>query len=117
MRRNCPRRCRLLIWRHFRRPRPRSFHIPILQCRRRLPSFRSFRSRVEVVVCHQFLQPVVAVAAVAAEEAEAVVAVAVVAVAVVAVAVVAVAVEAVVAVAVVAVAAVVVAAVAVEHRP
>jgi hypothetical protein len=99
MRRNCPRRCRLLIWRHCRRPRPRSFHIPILQCRRRLPSLRSFRSRVEVVVCHQFLQPVAAVAA--EEEA---VAVAVVAVAVVAVA-------------VVAVAAVVVAAVAVEHRP
>jgi hypothetical protein len=106
MRRNCPRRCRLLIWRHFRRPRPRSFHIPILQCRRRLPSFRSFRSRVEVVVCHQFLQPVVAVAAVAAVEEAAVVAVAVEAVEEV---------EEVVAVAAVVVAAV--AAVAVEHRP
>jgi hypothetical protein len=106
MRRNCPRRCRLLIWRHCRRPRPRSFHIPILQCRRRLPSLRSFRSRVEVVVCHQFLQPVAAVAA--EEEAVAVVVAAVVAVAV-AVVVAAVA-------EVVAVAAVVVAAV-VEHRP
>jgi hypothetical protein len=49
-----------------------------LQCRPRLPSFRSFRPLVEVVVCHQFLQPAVVAeeeAVVVAEE-EAVVVVA-----------------------------------------
>lgn len=71
MRQNFHRRCRLLIWRHFPHPRPRSLPMPSLPFHLPGPSFRSFPSPVEVAGGHPFPQLVVeaAVEVVAAEEA------------------------------------------------
>jgi hypothetical protein len=73
MRQNFHRRCRLLIWRHFPRPRLRSLPMPSLQFHLPVPSFRSFPSPVEVAVYHPFPQLVVEAAVVEEEEEEVVV--------------------------------------------